>query len=393
MNIEDLVISLTYSNIAMNAWDQKLVHSFYDQISQGSGFTEKQSTLAIKTIQRHAAMLSTFMKQDISPFLKNPVFRLPIRKISNAKKMSLAPHPVYTKMISAAFPYNDATVERIRKSKDEISFAQWNKEEKAWNFALSENSLQLLLELFNISEFEIDAELEDLFQQVKTIHVDMEKHIPMLVIENKVPKIINSASSMPELETTDILCALFEARKRGVSTWDDTISNFLESDEVDDITRSFLKTEPTGNFHIDSEIHNISCLENFVKYMGPCLIVIPGGSEIDTTRSAYEFLSSTGMKNSEMSVMFRLPSGPTEIFNKFVKDNELNSPITEDTKIVFVSSKLPKPVLKSKIKFNGIINLGFSNVHYTMRDFVGKHENLVFYSKKKQQREMTFAFL
>jgi hypothetical protein len=127
--------------------------------------------------------------------------------------------------------------------------------------------------------------------------------------------------------------------------------------------------------------------------MGPCLVVIPGGSEIDTTRTAYEFLSGIGIKNDEMSVMFRLPSGPTEIFNKFVKDNELNSPITENTKIVFVSSKLPKPVLKSKIKFNGIINLGFSNVHYTMRDFVGKHENLVFYSKKKQQREMTFAFL
>jgi hypothetical protein len=393
MNIEDLVISLTYSNISMNAWDQKLVHSFYDQITQGSGFTEKQSTLAIKTLQRHAAMLSSFIKQDISAFLKNPVFRLPIRKISNAKKMSIVPHPVYTRIITAAFPYSDATVDKIRKSKDDTGFAQWNKEEKAWNFALSENSLQLLMELFDLSEFEIDNDLAELFQQVKNIHADMEKYIPMLVIENMVPKIVNSASNMPELTTTDMLHSIFEARRRGISTWDDTISNFLESDEVDSITRDFLKTDLGESFHIDSEIHDISCLASFVKHMGPCLVVIPGGSELDTTRDAYDFLSSTGIKNNEMSVMFRLPSGPTEIFNKFVKDNELNSPITEDTKIVFVSSKLPKPVLKSKIKFNGIINLGFSNVHYTMRDFVGKHENLVFYSKKKQQREMTFAFM
>jgi hypothetical protein len=393
MNIEDLVISLTYSNISMNAWDQKLVHSFYDQITQGSGFTEKQSTLAIKTLQRHAAMLSSFIKQDISAFLKNPVFRLPIRKISNAKKMSIVPHPVYTRIITAAFPYSDATVDKIRKSKDDTGFAQWNKEEKAWNFALSENSLQLLMELFDLSEFEIDNDLAELFQQVINIHADMEKYIPMLVIENMVPKIVNSASNMPELTTTDMLHSIFEARRRGISTWDDTISNFLESDEVDSITRDFLKTDLGESFHIDSEIHDISCLASFVKHMGPCLVVIPGGSELDTTRDAYDFLSSTGIKNNEMSVMFRLPSGPTEIFNKFVKDNELNSPITEDTKIVFVSSKLPKPVLKSKIKFNGIINLGFSNVHYTMRDFVGKHENLVFYSKKKQQREMTFAFM
>lgn len=393
MNIEDLVISLTYSNITMNAWDQKLVHSFYDQITQGSGFTEKQSSLAIKTVQRHAAQLSTFLKQDVSPHLRNPVFRLPIRKISNAKKMTLVPHPVYTRIIAAAFPYNDATVDTIRKNKEELGFAQWNKEEKAWNFSLSENSLQLLLELFNISEFEVDEELEELFQQVKNVHTNIEQYIPMLVIEGQVPKIVNFAPSMPELTTTDILHSIFEARKRGVLTWDETISNFLESDEVDAITRDFLKSEPGGSFHIDSEIHEISCLENFIKYMGPCLVVIPGGSELATTQIAYEFLSNIGIKNHEMSVMFRLPSGPTEIFNKFVKDNELNSPIAEDTRIVFVSSKLPKPVLKSKIKFNGIINLGFSNVHYTMRDFVGKHENLVFYSKKKQQREMTFAFM
>jgi hypothetical protein len=104
-------------------------------------------------------------------------------------------------------------------------------------------------------------------------------------------------------------------------------------------------------------------------------------------------MKQIGMQDHEMSVMFRLPSNTHEIFNNFVKNNNLNNPLTEDTKVVFVSSKLPKPVLKSKIKFHCVLNMGFSNVHYTMKDFVGKHENLVFYSGKKQQRELKFAFM
>jgi hypothetical protein len=123
------------------------------------------------------------------------------------------------------------------------------------------------------------------------------------------------------------------------------------------------------------------------------LVVIPGGSEYENLVMSHTFMKQIGMQDHEMSVMFRLPSNTHEIFNNFVKNNNLNNPLTEDTKVVFVSSKLPKPVLKSKIKFHCVLNMGFSNVHYTMKDFVGKHENLVFYSGKKQQRELKFAFM
>ena len=99
------------------------------------------------------------------------------------------------------------------------------------------------------------------------------------------------------------------------------------------------------------------------------------------------------IKNSDMSVMFRLPSETHEIFNNFVKFNELNSPIRNETKIIFVSSKLPKPVLNSKIKFHSILNLGYNNVHYSLRDYVGNHENVMFYSKIKDQRNVNFGYV
>lgn len=393
MNIEDLIISLTLSRIPLNAWDEKLVYSFYDQISRGSGFTEKQSMLAVKTLNRHYVQLSAFLQKDVSPFITKPSFRLPIRQINTTKQLSVVLNSQFGKAVKAVFPYNEKTVETIRKSRDDIGQANWDKDEKCWFFALNENSIQFLVELAANENFEVDEEFQNLREQVTEIVANMENYIPTLVVEDKKPKIVNSGKNLPPIETDDLLTAIFESRKRGISTWDEKISNFLDSDEVDPVTREFLKTEPHENMHVDSDLHDISTLSEVVLHLSPCLVVIPGGSEYENLVMSHTFMKQIGMQDHEMSVMFRLPSNTHEIFNNFVKNNNLNNPLTADTKVVFVSSKLPKPVLKSKIKFHCVINMGFSNVHYTMKDFVGKHENLVFYSGKKQQRELKFAFM
>jgi hypothetical protein len=123
------------------------------------------------------------------------------------------------------------------------------------------------------------------------------------------------------------------------------------------------------------------------------MVVIPGSNELDTMTLSYEFFKELGITNKEMSVLFRLPSNTHENFNNFVKLNELNSPITEATKIIFVSGKIPKPIFKSGIKFHSILNLGYNNVHYTLRDFIKNHENTIVYSREKEIRNMKFEFL
>lgn len=393
MNIEDLIISLLLSRIELNSWDKPLISSFYDQISRGSGFTEKQSAVALKTLRKHSAPLSAFLQQDITTFLDAPRYRLLIRQINNTKKLSVITHPIYQKAISAVFPYNENYINQIRKSKGDLGVAVWDKDERYWLFSLTENNIQFLINFAEQESFEIDEEFQNYTQQSKEILANIESHIPMLVIDENTPKLVNCSEYVPPLETTDILESIFESRKRGIFTWDETISNFLESDEVDGVTRTFLQTDPGEKVHVDNEIHQISDLTNIIKYMSPCMVVIPGGSEHENLIMSYEFLKGIGIENHEMSVMFRLPSDTHESFNNFVKINNLNSPIAEQTKIVFVSSKLPKPVLKSKIKFHCLINLGFSNVHYTMKDFVGNHENLVFFSRKKELKDSVIAFM
>jgi hypothetical protein len=51
------------------------------------------------------------------------------------------------------------------------------------------------------------------------------------------------------------------------------------------------------------------------------------------------------------------------------------------SKIVFVSTKLPKSILKSKINFNCVINMGTHSAHHTIKEFAKNHENLVTFSE------------
>jgi hypothetical protein len=123
------------------------------------------------------------------------------------------------------------------------------------------------------------------------------------------------------------------------------------------------------------------------------LFVIPGVDELEKVKEAFHFLKEIGIKNEEMSVVFRLPSETGVVFNNFVKEHQLNSPLTDKTRIVFVSGKLPKPILKSKIKFHAAINMGFPNVHYTLKNYVDNQENSLFFVHKKDYRNRNFVIM
>jgi hypothetical protein len=42
---------------------------------------------------------------------------------------------------------------------------------------------------------------------------------------------------------------------------------------------------------------------------------------------------------------------------------------------------MPKSVLKSKIRFGSIVNMGTHSAHHTVKEFMKNHENLVIFSE------------
>jgi len=393
MYIEDLIIDLGSIVYLVNTYDVGVVESLSLQMYDGTGLTEKQCNLALRLLGRYTSLLEIKLKQNIQPFLENPQYRLKIRKSVVSKSINIVDRPEHGRSIEVRFPYNDAILSEFRKNKGMLDNYVWDKDSTSWIFALTEKNLRFLIDRFDNDGFDYDEEYQKLVDQTSSIIDNMEKYTPMLAIDDGDLKILNSSEFMPKIDTTDILEALFLARNYGVSLWDENIDTYVKSDAVDVHTRKLLQSTGRTILEISGDSDGISCLKNIITYSGPTLFIIPGGNEMAKLTQVYTLLKGFGLEDKNMSVLFRLSSETGRNFNNFVKNQGINGPICEETKAVFISGKLPKTILKSGIKFNSIVNMGFSNAHYTLKEYSKNHQNLVYFDNKLKAQGLNFVEL
>lgn len=392
MHIEDLIILLSM-RVSMNPYDSKIVSSFHNQISIGNGFTEKQANLALKILKRQKSKIETVLSKDISTFLDNPTYRLAKRSVNSSKLLNIVSHKTFGKVIHAKFPYDEELVNLIRQNKTNAGHRQWDGEEKAWVFSLDERNLMLLMEINEKYGFQLDQEINGYFDQITSIKENFENYVPMIGFRNEEFCFLNCDQKIPKISTKNPVEALFIGRKYGIQTWEDQIEQQLRDMECEKVVLDFLNSSPDQNFEFYLENNSISSIENIIKYLTPCIFVIPGGSEIEKIQTSLKILKNLKVDNSQISVLFRLPNETNADFNQFVKNSGLNNPINEHTKAIFISSKVPKTIIEPKVKFNSVVNFNFYNVHYTIREFLKNHHNVVTIFDKKPQRNINFANL
>lgn len=392
MYIEDLLLLLS-NKATINPYDQKLVTSFCNQIFMGNGLTEKQANLAIKILSRQADKLELILNKSIRPFLDNPAFKLARRVANNQKSVSIIPHDEYGKAIKVEFPWNDKLLEQIRKERINLPYANWDKEKKAWIFALSERSIRLIKGICSNNDFVFDEEFLNYLNQFDEIQNNLEKYVPSITKTEEGFELCNIGQKIPPLKTDDVTEALFFARKMGIFTWDEKVSLEIQEKNIDPAIIKFLDSDPTVEFSINLEENSIFSIQGIIKNLLPCIFIIPGGSEIEKTTNSLELLKNIGIENSEISVLFRLPKETGEKFNQFVKDSNLNNQLTEKTKAIFISSKVPKPVIESSIRFNSLVNYSMYSAHYTVRELLKNHHNIIHILDKKPTKEIKFAFM
>lgn len=393
MTVEDLIVLTSNHSflLNLNKWDLQAVHSLSYQVAQGTAFTEKQRSLSLRILKKQITNLSGVLSTDLSIFLSNPTFKFPVRVIPSSRTMTVSSNETFGRVVKVAFPYDEKIIETIRQRKSQLDTAAWNNDEKLWVFSLSERNIGFLSEMNKDNVFDIDDTLSMYMQQMMDINNQPEKYVPMLVIEDDCPKFINVPKSVPPCSSKDILPALFEARKRGIFTWDEQIEYFLNHGNISVFTKNFLSSDPGKPLYLNCKNNDMNNLADIVKYMNPCIFIVPAGDEMLKMSQAFDCLKNLGIKNTEMSVMFRMAKENGKEFNDFIKGNMLNSPITQDTKIVFISGKMRKAVAESKIKFHSAIHLGSVSAHYTIRNLLQNQENLVYFSPKAVQQEFFFA--
>lgn len=397
MFIEDYILGIAgYGNwIFSPATVQSLPvqdATFFDSVAQavfnGSALTEKQGTLALKLIKNNISRLDLKFFPDIVNDLANPQWKQPFRVIPVHKTITISKHAKHGTAIHLEFPYDEKVIEELRAwNRVDRNRGAWDSSIRKWIMTLREDNILMIGDQFLHNGFTADAEFLRLYEEINQVCSDMDQHLPMLVSTDNAIKLINHSDKIPQLETDNIIEALFTAREYGITTWDDTIEEVINHDEFNVVTRSVLKYLDGENylwFHSGS--HDIASFTELLTYGGTALIIVPGGSEYEHVKQWSEYADSIGITTKQQSVMFRLPNGEAQL-NTYVKERGLNNAVTDTTKIVFVSTKIPKPLVKDGIKFSTVINLGFYNsMHFTMSTMIANARNLVYYSIKEPSK-------
>jgi hypothetical protein len=94
-------------------------------------------------------------------------------------------------------------------------------------------------------------------------------------------------------------------------------------------------------------------------------------------------LEQNGIPANEMSTLFRLSNENGNEFNNYVKENKLNGLVSKNTKIVFISGKVPKPLIEADVNFSCILSFGILGVHYTLSNYLKNHHFVLNYALKE----------
>lgn len=399
MYVEDLVERLVgYGKylfepniIQGTGWEYNFATSVANQLSNGNSLTEKQATMAVRILKKYKIELEAYYGKPID--LDNPVFRNPFRQITEEKSIKIEEHNGQ-KSILVRFAYNQELVKTFQEYvnasdwknrwgqviKSEV--AGWDHDVKAWVFALKEENIIWLQNNIVEKGFSTDDTFKEYVEEITNVVENMYDFAPHVIKEDGKYKYKNVSHRVKPIESDNVLEVLFTAKSAGITAWNEEVHADYKQATRSAVTQALLNT--TKPLFVDSTEHKLSALEDFVKYAGPILVIIPGGSEVEHTMKWHQAAQDWGIPSSQMSVMFRMPNESHGPFNKYVKDNMLNNDVHENTKIVFVSTKIPKPLIKSGIKFNSVLNLGYyRDLHFSMSVLLNSTTNVCYYNNKQ----------
>lgn len=400
MNIDDIIIQgfgymawvISRPDPVMAIYDRNILNSFAQQLEKSSALTEKQAIVAERVLTKYCQEISTYLGVDISKALANPRYRLGKRTVNQEKSVKIVETENNEQRIALTFPFSEKLVELIKEYRKSYqtqrvfylgyvqnSTIDWNQDLRAWCFDLREEHISWIWKNFQNLGFTFDEKFLALNKEIENIESSIENFVPMVIFENNSFKFINTHKNIPQPTSTDLLEVLFEAKKYGISTWDESIDLAIRDKSISSFTKKVIQENLGQELPKNGEKLTKNDLKDVINYMNPILVTIPGGSELESLKYFHKFLNDSGIPNDKISVLFRLDSSSGAICNEYVKENKLNNSISENIKIFCISGKVPKPLYSAGIEFEAVINLGKNSAHYTQRNLIKNHHCVINY--------------
>jgi hypothetical protein len=138
--------------ISLARYDVSVLEHMNEQVMNNKALTVRQGELAVKIITKYTRQLA--QKSVDTSTLADPQWRMPLRVMDYNKRMI-----IQDDMIMLTFPFKTELIDGLREfRKDSQGKGEWNKENKRWEFALTEYNLVYLKTWCESNEFQIDAE-------------------------------------------------------------------------------------------------------------------------------------------------------------------------------------------------------------------------------------------
>jgi hypothetical protein len=363
--------------------------------------TVKQQNLAVTILKKYSAKISDLLGKDISEHLKTPVFSMGTRVINSDHKVQI--HTVNdVKKIQVSFPFNERIVAAIKdynrvSQKERYIQTQyadllqitWNHDNRSWDFPLSEEHILWIVN--NLSGFTYDEEFGNYADEIKRIEASIEEYTPMVVYNDGKFSFKNTHSKVPQPTGDNLLDVMFMAKTYGISVWDEAIDLALNSPDISPVVAKVLKHNNKKPLVLEDQYSKLENLREIVALSKNVLFVIPGGSELSHLKATHTWLNYEKYENKQVSVLFRLDSSSGKICNDYIKENKLNTPLSDEVKFVFISGKIPKPLIEINKLFDTVVYFGTNSAHYTLKNFIENHHNVISMTLTPENRELNFC--
>ena len=388
--VEDLICRLasdgTYLfSLEIPVWsgDRSVIQSLAAAHTQGRAYTQKQRDLVMRLVKKYQSALVAEFGKLATDAIDLTSFRFPVAEAKSSTKYI----KIENKKILVSFPYSEKLVENIKKFKasTKVKLAEWDVDKKVWVFDLEESNVLWVANNLMTPEFTVDDNFLEIFEEISQVLENIGDHVPILVNTEAGFKFANGHKTLPDIDADNVIEAVLLAKHYGISIWDEKVSNLLKNEEISPVLDKFINETGSENLNFDSSTTNIDQFKDLFKFNVPAMIVIPAGYELKYLKNWYFWLKSQNFQEKDISVMFRLENTVGRDFNDYVRTFELNTPLHENTKIVFISQKLPKPIIKSGIDFKFVLNLGnISGVHYSITSYLQNESCMIKYTDTKQ---------
>lgn len=374
--IEDLILHIYdpmngFDRKALPARDRSILFSMASQLKKPLALTEKQASLAVKIINENKHLYGTI--EELNSLLAIPLYKYPFRSIDSSRKIFL----ITEDKIAIKFPFDNSInklIDKIpgRKNYDIVA--------RAHVYKLNETNIEFILNLFKDRGFDIDLKISEWYDQIIKIRENPTVVVPSATVDKTVG-VINcnsyAESYFNKNQTGNLVEDLFLAKSMSLY-FSPQVHEIIRSLNISDISKRYLMN--TNHAVSVAGILKQDLCMMFKELNSYPILVLADENEKELMEWIIA-LRQYSVDPCDMSVLFR--SDKNTAFNEYIKDQQLNNLVGDNTKVVFIKNKMPKILYKLNFMPKIVVSSSTFYVHYTSQKVVDSHPAVMYYTEKQ----------